>query len=362
MFHHTNTRFPIRHYTLALVALMLLAGVTLGACSVLPSINSNPQKSQQQVTPTPLPTPIIPSKQIYTVQRGEVISEVKFIGHFVPVNEQDLFFRVGGRVKEVLVMRGDEVKKGQVLARLEGSGPDPFEVQRAQVNLEIAKLELELTKTQVFPWDKQYPIQVGIREKQVELAQIEVNRLGDAGAAAEIASTIDGTVTTVSILPGSTAEAYMPLIMVADLTQLEISSDLTVNQLAQVEVGLKVQVVSPLGGGQAATGTVRSLPNSPSVQTSPQDIQIDVRIALDQTPSDLGYNLGDQVNMVITLEKKENVLWLPPQAVRDFSGRKFVIVQDASGQHRLDVKLGIQNEDRVEIMDGLTEGQIVVSQ
>jgi multidrug efflux pump subunit AcrA (membrane-fusion protein) len=55
------------------------------------------------------------------------------------------------------------------------------------------------------------------------------------------------------------------------------------------------------------------------------------------------------------------VLWLPPQAVRTFEGRKFVVVQEGDGQRRVDVKIGIQSEDRVEIEEGLKEGQVAVA-
>jgi len=68
------------------------------------------------------------------------------------------------------------------------------------------------------------------------------------------------------------------------------------------------------------------------------------------------------VRITVVLERKEDVLWLPPQAIRTFEGRKFVVVQEGEGQLRVDVKVGIESEDRVEIEEGLTEGQIVIGQ
>jgi multidrug efflux pump subunit AcrA (membrane-fusion protein) len=72
--------------------------------------------------------------------------------------------------------------------------------------------------------------------------------------------------------------------------------------------------------------------------------------------------MGDLVRATAVLESREDVLWLPPQAVREFEGRKFVIVQDGDAQRRVDVKTGIVGEDRVEILEGLTEGQVVLTQ
>ena len=56
------------------------------------------------------------------------------------------------------------------------------------------------------------------------------------------------------------------------------------------------------------------------------------------------------------------MLWLPPQAIRTFEGRRFVVVQDGDAQLRVDVTIGIESDDRVEIEEGLTEGQTVIGQ
>jgi multidrug efflux pump subunit AcrA (membrane-fusion protein) len=62
------------------------------------------------------------------------------------------------------------------------------------------------------------------------------------------------------------------------------------------------------------------------------------------------------------LERKSDVLWLPPQAIRTFEGRRFVVVQDGAAQRRVDVKIGIEGADRLEIGEGLSEGQTVIGQ
>jgi multidrug efflux pump subunit AcrA (membrane-fusion protein) len=86
-----------------------------------------------------------------------------------------------------------------------------------------------------------------------------------------------------------------------------------------------------------------------------------IRITLEQPPGELGYKTGDSVMLTIILEQKEGALWLPPQAVRDFDGRRFVIVQDPGGQRRVDVIVGIESDERVEILEGLNEGDVVIA-
>jgi HlyD family secretion protein len=47
--------------------------------------------------------------------------------------------------------------------------------------------------------------------------------------------------------------------------------------------------------------------------------------------------------------------------VRDFGGRRFVVIDEGGQQRRVDVTVGIQSPDRIEILTGLEEGQVVLA-
>jgi multidrug efflux pump subunit AcrA (membrane-fusion protein) len=86
------------------------------------------------------------------------------------------------------------------------------------------------------------------------------------------------------------------------------------------------------------------------------------RILPDDPASIKALRMGDIVEVKVVLKSVTNALWLPPQAIRSFEGRNFVVVKSPGGQtSRTDVKIGIQNADRVEILDGLKEGQEIVA-
>ena len=70
--------------------------------------------------------------------------------------------------------------------------------------------------------------------------------------------------------------------------------------------------------------------------------------------------MGDLVHVTAEVEHAEAVLWLPPQAIRNFNGRLFAVVQDGDVQRRVDVRIGVEAEDRVEILEGVEEGQVIV--
>lgn len=312
-----------------------------------------------QATPTPIPTPVIPVKPTYQVQRGEMISELKFSGRITPIIIQQLAFTTGGRVAKVYVQLGDVVTEGQLLAVLE-TGQNEFDLRRAQVNLEIAHLRLELVRLQTPQTSEVYTVTVAIQEQEMALAQIALDELNAAFNSVRLTAPISGTVFSVSIAEGTIAEANKPVIVVANLDDLIVSANMNPDDMALLTVGMKVTIDSIGRSIPTVEGTIQSLPY-PYGSADAEQTGSSAMVTLDQSPVELGYKVGDGVNLTIVLEKKTDALWLPSQAVREFEGRYFVILQDNEGQRRVDVQVGIIEADRIEILGGLTEGQVVVA-
>ena len=128
----------LRSFGVALIFVWLAP--LLAACSGI-SANTAP------ATPTAIPLPAIAQKPTYKVQRGEITSELVFTGRIAPVDTQELAFAAAGRVAKINVRRGDAVTKDQLLAELE-LGQDEYALRRAQANLKIAQLKLELARLQ----------------------------------------------------------------------------------------------------------------------------------------------------------------------------------------------------------------------
>ena len=55
-------------------------------------------------------------------------------------------------------------------------------------------------------------------------------------------------------------------------------------------------------------------------------------------------------------------LWLPPEAIRSFEGRRFVVVREGERERRVTIRTGIETDEKIEILEGLEAGDVVVGQ
>jgi hypothetical protein len=175
-------------------------------------------------------------------------------------------------------------------------------------------------------------------------------------------SPVDGQVVSLSVYPGLLVEPLKPMVVVADPTALEVRATASVEQIASLVEGQAVSVVVGARSEQVYEAVIECLPypHGTCGRGEREDSSSAVRVRLDVDTTGLQAGLPAQVTVV--LEAHDDVLWLPPDAILTYRGDDFVLVQNASGQRRVAVELGILSETRVEVRSGLVAGQSVVVQ
>ncbi len=235
------------------------------------------------------------------------------------------------------------------------SAQGAYDVQTQRKQVALSRLEVVRLEVGVDP-----RLQQAVAKAELELADLQA-QITDTF----ILAPFDGEVTAVSTASGKAVEGFKPVIVVADPSELEVTAELSADEMRELSEGQEATLVPVEFPGQELPGTIQSLPYPYGSGGSATDLDEE-----DQTThlsADLralsgaeGVEPGDLVRVTVVLERKDDALWLPPAAIRTYEGRKFVVVQEGTGQRRVDVVLGIESEDRVEIVDGLEEGQVVI--
>jgi hypothetical protein len=173
----------------------------------------------------------------------------------------------------------------------------------------------------------------------------------------------DGEVLALAISEGDEVQEFDSVIEIADPAHLEIAAELPDAQMRRLAEGQAAEVSLLARPDVIMPAVIRRLP-APYGSGGSGAVQEEDRTTRFQITDTKGQTLepGSVARIRIVLQRKENVLWLPPEAVRSFEGRRFVVVRTGDRERRVTVKLGIETAERVEIVEGLKEGDVVVGQ
>ncbi|PJF22529.1 MAG: hypothetical protein CUN56_05530 [Phototrophicales bacterium] len=195
----------------------------------------------------------------------------------------------------------------------------------------------------------------GVDPEQVQAvrqAQIRVDQILADIARSSLYAPFDGVVLEVNYRPGDQVGAFNTVMTLAIPEPKEVVANLSFNDIQTLDVGMLgvCQLVN-----RAETAVQCVVRAKPFTST---DADQTVRVAAD-LQGDL--QLGQLVEVIMPLETRQNVLWLPPRAIRTLQNRTFVVVRTPDGDRVVDIELGLQTADRVEIItDQLQEGDVIV--
>lgn len=355
-----------------------------------------------QGEPTAIPTPVVPSKPVYQVERGKIVYERRFFGRITPLVTEEIAFEIDGRVLEVFIEAGADVVEGDILARLNTAGLESqlldaeeelaiatsilesadskvrFDSQRAALTLEMAQLKLDHAEAQTGASPgADDALQINLLTLQRDLAQVaideltsgvdpqlrfdvtraqkRVNEIKATIAKAELVAPMSGRLVNFSLDPGEPIISFDPVGLVANLSVIEVTDEMGPEDLTELAEGMPLLIKRAALPGNVYSGTIASLP-------APYGLATDelVHVAFDEQPPADEFKVGDRMNFTVVIEERDGVLWLPQSAIRQFSGRNFIVVQNEGVQQRADVRLGLEGDGRVEILEGADEGQTVI--
>ncbi len=183
-------------------------------------------------------------------------------------------------------------------------------------------------------------------------AQLAIDRTREQIEESTLIAPIDGVILEVTIQPGDAVEAFVSVITVALPEPLEVIANLSFNETQFLQIG-------QLGTCQEANNDdliVQCLVRSIPLTSNEVDQTTRVAATLPELQS------GALIDVTMVLDESLDTLWLPPQAINEFGNRTFVVLQTPEGERVRDVVIGLRTDERVEITEGVVEGDVVVQQ
>lgn len=319
-------------------------------------------------------------KKIFTekAQKRTIVEIVSANGKVQPVNEVKISPDVSGEIIEMNVVEGQEVKKGQVLCKI---NPDIYisNVNRLQAgldgqrsNLSTSKANLTRVKATFKNIEASYKRNEGLFKSkaisqsewdaiqaQYDGAKADVDAAGDNVDAAEFAiksaeaslkeardnlgrttifAPVDGTVSKLNNkrgerVVGTAQMAGTEIMRLADLTEMEVQVDVNENDIVRVHLGDTTEITIDAYGDRKFKGVVTDIANSANnstTLTADQVTNFPVKVRILRTsyedllknlkPNESPFRPGMTASVDIKTKTVSNVISVPIQAVTTASG------------------------------------------
>jgi HlyD family secretion protein len=335
-------------------------------------------------------------------------------GRLESMNEQTFFAPVDSTLMELKVKLGDQVKKGDVLGRLDSlelarryqnavailSGKES-ELAKAQsindqMGLKVAEAEfnkaqnnynraeqlfeagaisvqdLESARVDLTRADSSYQ-EAKVRasqdssgkqnfslQSQVELAKQEVAQAKERLDMATFSAQVDGVVTSVGAKQGNRVMEGTELLVISDNRSLEVTTNISEIDAGNLRIGQSVELSSVALPGQTFCGAVSRIGGAAVVQksTNGENINVPVTISLNGDIGEL--KIGYSVDLTIKVSEDIDVIALPINAILERNGNTLVfIIKGMTLEERL-VELKRSNELYDIVIFGVNSGEEVV--
>lgn len=327
-----------RHGAPAILGALLLSACDSGGPSAA-------DDSEEQAPPIPVETSLPVRGEVYAMYTGTAPIEA--------YAEADVIAKVDGEIRQLLVEEGDEVKKGQVLARLDGE----------RLRLELNESEAKLRKLQR-DYERNIDLQAKglISDGDFEKIKYEMEALEAAFNLAsleldytQIRSPIDGVVAQRLVKLGNTISKGEPLFRVTSLDPLVAYLHVPEREYRHIDAGQTVGIeIDALQGRPIAAAVSRV---SPVVDPETGTFKITVEIVDNQRRIKPG--MFGRISVIYDVH--EDALQIPRSAIVEDQRTTSVFVIDGDRAVRRTVETGYGNRGMVEITSGLEDGEQVVT-
>ena len=314
---------------------------------------------------------VVAEVTVTRVARADISSTLAVSGTIAGLPNQDVRVSalVPGRVARMLVAEGDQVKAGQVLAKIDDR-PLQDQLQQAEAAVEQAKANLENAGLNRDRNESLFQRGIAAR-KDLEDArtQVSVNaatlRQAEAALAlarrqvsrTDVPSPLDGVVVKRLVSVGEQVDgtAAQPLFEVANVREVELFGNVPALYLGKIRVGQTLRISTDAFSGKEFAGRVVAI--SPAIDPATNVGLVRIRMANGAGLLRLGMFLTAQV----PLETHPQALVVPPQAVyRDQEGKPQVYRVQGENAEAVPVQVGLETQDRVELLSGVQAGDTLI--
>ncbi len=282
-----------------------------------------------------------------------VSESISLVGSIAPNEMVDVKSEADGLVTTINFAEGGRVEKDQLLVALDQTR-FVAQLSEAEANLKLARTSFDRTKqlyTDKLISQQEYDQSSAVyaaNEAGVDLRRRELKN-------AKILAPFSGITTARMISPGQVISRSTPLTTVVDIDTVKVEVNVPERYLGQLKNGQKIAFKVAAFPKDEFTGEVFFI--SPQLEAATRTALIKARI------ENLGGKLrgGMFANLDLSLQLRESALLIPEPAIVNNADVTMVFAITTNGTAVMKtVKIGLRIAGRVEVLSGLSPGEMVV--
>lgn len=295
--------------------------------------------------------------EVGTVQRARLVDQTEAVGSLRSRQGVTLRPEVSGRIASFGFAEGQRVRRGQLLVQLDDT-LQRAQLQQAEAQASIARTQLQRNRelvAQNFVSQSavdQSAASLEVAAAQVALAQAQLARM-------RIVAPFDGQSGIRLVNLGDYVKDGADLVNLEDTSQVFVEYRLPERDLARVKPGLPVQVAVDALPGRTFEARIEAL----DAQVDADGRSLLVRARLDNREGVLRPGMFARARTVLAV--RDDALVVPEEALVPMGGKQYLIkvVDGPTGKvsQRIEAKLGIRVPGRAEVLEGLKEGDTLVT-
>jgi RND family efflux transporter MFP subunit len=304
------------------------------------------------------------------VKRGDITSSLHTTGSIFPTQESMISPKISGRIEKLYVDEGDRVEKGQPLAELEQERLRMV-IKEAKASLEEGQAQLKNLEATLKRSQKLFAEGVldsqrfddTTTERDLAVARVQRMRATLERAAQDLKdSTITapfaGFIVEKIMNEGEMATTMPPsnIFHLVDTSSVKIECGIPEDKKTSVTIGKEAFIEVDAYPGEVFTGKITTV--NPLVDMSTRTFKIKIEIS----NSDFRLESGMFARIRLIERESRGALLIPQRVIiEEESAKKVFIVENERAVEKF-ITLGIIDPPLTEIIQGVSEGEIVVTE
>ena len=292
------------------------------------------------------------SVEITNAEFMNIVTSTPISGRVKPKEEVNVVPLMQGKVTAVYANVGDKVSAGQLLFTIDASQLES-KINQAREAEAVAKGTFDRTE-------------LLYKEGAISLQDYEQAKLNYVTATqgyiqatsayndCNVKSPISGYITANNVNVGTLPPQTQPSMVVADVSSLVVETEIPENIIANLNEGDLVEVRVEAVSEQPITGVVTSISPAPTSGKMTYPIKIKLK-------DESKVKAGMFAQVTIINSERNEVICVPSESVMIKNGEKTVVILNKDKPKFVKVKTGLDNGKYVEILDGVSQGDIIIT-